>query len=300
MQSVLYFLVIMIFLNSCQDSGKNLLEIRDGYTTDIMYQYNNNEKTEVPPADLFKLITYPSEVGELDAYLSIPTKPQEKLPAIIWIFGGFENSIGATAWEKAPRNNDQSARAFRENGMIMMYPSLRGGNTNPGYVEGFYGEVNDVIAAYEYLSKLSFVDKDEIYLGGHSTGGTLALLVAEATDKFKAVFALGPVGDVEGYGDDNFAFNTERRKEWKLRSPIHFLSLIKTQTYVFEGTNGNLYSLHNLSSKNSNPYVEFYELKDKDHFDIIAPLTEMLSKQIMSPWPGITIASDDLNFKSIK
>ena len=29
-----------------------------------------------------------------------------------------------------------------------------------------------------------------IYLGGHSTGGTLVLLVSECTDRFRAIFSL--------------------------------------------------------------------------------------------------------------
>ncbi len=36
----------------------------------------------------------------------------------------------------------------------MMYPSLRGGNKNPGYIETFLGEVDDVIAAARYLAQL--------------------------------------------------------------------------------------------------------------------------------------------------
>jgi dipeptidyl aminopeptidase/acylaminoacyl peptidase len=61
----------------------------------------------------------------------------------------------------------------------MMFPSLRGGNDNPGRHGGFYGEVDDVLAAHDYLSRQPYVDPKRIYPGGHSTGGTLALLTAE-------------------------------------------------------------------------------------------------------------------------
>ena len=66
----------------------------------------------------------------------------------------------------------------------MMFPSLRGGNDNPGNKEGFLGEVDDVLAAADFLSKQEFVDPNRIYLGGHSTGGTLVLLVAACSNKF--------------------------------------------------------------------------------------------------------------------
>ena len=69
--------------------------------------------------------------------------------------------------------------AYRRAGIVMMYPSLRGGNDNPGRREGFLGEVDDILAAAEYLARESYVDPGRIYLGGHSTGGTLAMLAAE-------------------------------------------------------------------------------------------------------------------------
>lgn len=55
----------------------------------------------------------------------------------------------------------------------MMFPSLRGGNDNPGVKEGFLAEVDDVLAAADFLGKQNYVDPGRIYLGGHSTGGTL-------------------------------------------------------------------------------------------------------------------------------
>ncbi len=118
----------------------------------------------------------------------------------------------------------------------MMYPSLRGGNKNPGFIEGFYGEVDDVLGASEYLAKLDYVDPKRIYLGGHSTGGTLALLVAESTDRFRAVFAFGPVEDASDYGSKYLPFDISNRKEVDLRSPIKWLQAIRNPTFVFEGT----------------------------------------------------------------
>lgn len=55
---------------------------------------------------------------------------------------------------------------------MMMFPSQRGGNDNPGKREGFLGEADDILAATDHLEKLPHVDPDQIYLGGHSTGGT--------------------------------------------------------------------------------------------------------------------------------
>ena len=67
-----------------------------------------------------------------------------------------------------------------------MFPSLRGGNDNPGRREGFFGEVDDILAATDYLARQPHVDPKRIYLGGHSTGGTMVMLVAESTDRYCA------------------------------------------------------------------------------------------------------------------
>ena len=40
----------------------------------------------------------------------------------------------------------------------MLFPSLRGGNQNPGVKEGFFGEVDDLLAAANFLAKQGFVD----------------------------------------------------------------------------------------------------------------------------------------------
>lgn len=162
-----------------------------------------------------------------------------------------------------------------------MYPSLRGGNNNPGYREGLYGEVNDVIAAYDFLAAQDSVDSSRIYLGGHSTGGTLALLVAESTDTFRAVFSLGPVGDIRGYGNSYFYFDISDPKEWRLRSPLYYLESITTPTYIFEGANGNIKALRKMRNSTQNENIHFFEIPDADHFSIIAPLTDTIAEKIL-------------------
>ena len=136
---------------------------------------------------------YDSPAGSLAAYVSPDPNDGKRHPAIIWITGGDCNTIGEM-WNPRPASNDQTARAYREAGLVMMFPSLRGGNDNPGFKENFYGEVDDVLAAAAYLAKQDYVDPKRIYLGGHSTGGTLVLLVAEVPNPFRAVFLIRPGG----------------------------------------------------------------------------------------------------------
>jgi acetyl esterase/lipase len=118
----------------------------------------------------------------------------------------------------------------------MMFPSLRGGNDNPGTEEGFLGEVDDVLAAADFLGKQAFVDAKRIYLGGHSTGGTLVLLVAECSDRFRAVFSFGPADNVAGYGPEYLPFDSSNPREIELRSPGRWLASIKGNIASLQAT----------------------------------------------------------------
>jgi len=263
---------------------KSLADGRQGFSTKLIRREKANEAVPMPPPNLFRQTFYPSKIGPLSAYVSPPPRDALKHPAIVWIFGGFDNSIGETAWERAPSENDQSASAFREAGILMMYPSLRGGNMNPRFPEGLYGEVDDVVAAAVYLQHQPGVDPERIYLGGHSTGGTLALLVAEHTNLFRAVFAFGPVSDVGGYGQDNLPFDVSSQRELDLRAPIKWLNAVHTPTYVFEGAgrDSNIGELRILSRANHNPLIHFHPVQGATHFSVLQPVTRVVAAKILA------------------
>lgn len=259
---------------------ENLLEAREGFETQLTTKDNDGTPAPNPPQRLFSTVSYESPLGPMTAYLGRPNDPTEKHPAIIWLFGGFSNGIGETAWEDQPADNDQSASAFREQGIVMMYPSLRGGNDNPGHIEACFGEVEDVLAAAEFLAEQDFVDPQRIYLGGHSTGGTLALLCAASTEQFRAVFSLGPVDDIRGYGQDVLPFSIYNSKEARFRNPINWLGAIKNPTFVFEGSGGNAPCVRSMKYRNRNEHVQFLLIGGEDHFSIIQPLTRLLAEKI--------------------
>jgi pimeloyl-ACP methyl ester carboxylesterase len=139
-----------------------------------------------PPAGDLEKVYYDAPLGKNVAYVT-PVKPGPRRPAIVWLIGGFGFGISEEMWTPGPRDNDQSAMAFRKAGIAELYPALRGANQNPGHHECFLGEVDDVLAAAEFLAQRPDVDPRRIYLGGHSTGGTLALLAAASTTRFRTV-----------------------------------------------------------------------------------------------------------------
>ena len=59
----------------------------------------------------------------------------------------------------------------------------------------FYGEIEDLEEARKYVASLPYVDPNRIYLVGHSTGGTKALLLSEYSKGFRAVFSMGALPD---------------------------------------------------------------------------------------------------------
>jgi len=278
---------------------QSLPEARRGFETTLVRHGGAPEPAERPPAKLFRLVRYPSPAGDLAAYVSTPPRQAGKRPAIVWLFGGFSNGISAAAWSDMPPENDQSASAFRKAGIVMMYPSLRGGMDNPGSPEGFYGEVDDVLAAADYLAEQEFVDPERIYLGGHSTGGTLALLAAASTDRFRAVFSFGPIADVTGYGAERLPFDVLNERERDLRAPVLWMHSVQCPTLVLEGTDGrsNIDSLEALEKASSNSLVRFFPVKGADHFSLLAPATKLIAQKILrddGPSCAISISDQEL------
>ncbi len=253
-----------------------------------------------PPRGVFDLVEYPAPLGRNAAYVT-PVRPGQRRPAIVWIAGGVDWGIGSSAWDPAPRENDQSARAFREAGVVLMLPSLRGSNLNPGHNEFFFGEVEDVIAAANWLATRPDVDPNRIYLGGHSTGGTLVLLVAEMSPRFRAVFAFGPVASVRTYGLPYLPRDAPPA-ELAVRVPSLYMHDIRSPTFVIEGggTSGNSRSFAPLQQYVGNAPVRFVLVPDATHFSVLAPGTEAVARAILGDTgavPHIEIAPRDIRIR---
>lgn len=264
-----------------QHEGTSLAAARKAFTTQLTRNVRADEPLENPPARVFRTVQYDSPVGKLAAYLTPNPGDGKKHPAIVWITGGDCNTIG-DVWSPRDPNNDQAASQYRQAGIVMMFPSLRGGNTNPGFNETFFGEVDDVIAAAEFLAKQDYVDPKRIYLGGHSTGGTLVLLVAECSDRYRAVFSFGPVADITNYPPQYApSVNTANQREVELRSPGQWLHSIRSPTFVFEGEDGNRSSLETLQHASTNPKAHFYIVDGADHFNILAPTNRLIAQKIL-------------------
>lgn len=258
-----------------------LVKAKQGLRTTVAYAASRKPAPR-PPADIFERVEYPAPLGDNVAYVS-PVKPGTRRPGIIWLTGGSQWGIDAFLWQDAPARNDQTAAAFRKAGIVLMHPALRGSNENPGTNECMYGEVDDVIAAARYLATRSDIDPEQIYLGGHSTGGTLALLVAASTDVFRAVFAFGPVPyPYADYGGGLCFPKNLPEQEARLRSPGEFLKDVITPTWVIEGIDGNSTVFGTFERVRGDAPVRLVIVPGANHFDVLAPANEFLAKAILA------------------
>jgi dienelactone hydrolase/DNA-directed RNA polymerase subunit RPC12/RpoP len=169
---------------------------------------------------------------------SAPGAGQEKKPAVLYLHNGF--AFGDDDWKQA--------QPLRDAGYVVMIPMLRGENGLKGSYSLFYNEVDDVLAAADALAKLPYVDAKRIYLAGHSNGGTLTLLTALTTPRFRAAAAFSGSPDqvnwgavrsnLGGYVGDQggpIPFDEEDRKEFEMRSPLAFPESFKCPVRLYFG-----------------------------------------------------------------
>ncbi len=263
-------------------AGQSFAEAHDAFQTTLVEKNSDNDPIPDPPEGYFDLVYYPSKVGDLAAYVSSDPGDGEKHPLIIWIVGGWGNGIDDFPWCYPAWDDDQTGSAFWRSGVLTMYPSFRGGNGNPGNYEALFGEVDDIVSAYEYAASLPYVDPNRIYLGGHSTGGTRALLAAEYTDKFRAVFGFGAVDLIKYHNNSQFTFDTDNEDEYKMRSPVYWLDNVNTPTFLIEGSEGNSSNLKNIERTSQNDNIHCYIMEGQDHWSVLAPLTRALAQKILS------------------
>lgn len=181
----------------------------------------------VPPAGASEVL-YQSGDLSLKAWLSDKPADEDKHPAVVFAHGGF--SFAESEWE--------AGQEFIDHGYILMTPMLRGENGNPGYFEYFYGEVDDLVAAADYLANVSYVDKSRIFLCGHSIGGTLSILSSLMPTRYRAAASFGGMPTTEDlilHGGSPIPFDTKDKKEFELRSAIYYPDSIITPIFLYVG-----------------------------------------------------------------
>jgi len=184
-----------------------------------------------PPAYV-EVVEYPSKGLQLMAWVAGHREPGPKRPAVLFLHGGFE--FGAGDWDMAV--------PYWEAGFVVMAPTFRGENGQPGTFSFLYDEVDDVLAAAEYLSRLPAVDSSRVFLAGHSAGGTLVQLAVEASGRFRAAASFdGSPDQTLLYNGSatkpgphrEVVFDTNDSRELEIRSPLAYVGSVKSPIRLY-------------------------------------------------------------------
>jgi TPR repeat protein/dienelactone hydrolase len=268
-----------------KSTENTLLDAREEFETELTREVDiASGPAPEPPGERYRKVHYESPAGELAAYVSQEPEGEGPHPVLVWAHGGF-GGIGEFVWQK----RSGVLEPFIEAGFVVVVPSWRGENENPGQFEMFYGEVRDLVAAVRWARRRPYVDRERIYLAGHSSGGTLALLAAESTPHLRAVFSFGAAVDMQTLfadSDDpygNTPFDPARDEELTYRSAADWIDRLQVPSFYIEGVDSSYpvsaELLEEVAAKRDIP-LHSYVVDGGDHVNILEPLAGHLAERL--------------------
>lgn len=204
-------------------------------------KFRTNLLNKGPAPDKFEALVAPPEAdqifyrsgygGELElvAWVSRYERSRKPKPAILFLHGG--NAIGQGHW--------LLMKPYIDAGYVVMIPSVRGENGQKGNFSGFYDEVDDVLAASDRLRHMPGVDPHRLFLAGHSIGGTLTMLTAMTTHRFRAAAPISGNPDAFAFFNrypQDIRFDDKNPREFQMRSPVCYAHSFKCPMKVMHGS----------------------------------------------------------------
>jgi dipeptidyl aminopeptidase/acylaminoacyl peptidase len=190
----------------------------------------DNYEPLVAPPEAEQILYKAGYGGELElvAWVSRYDRKTRSRPAVLFLHGG--NAIGQGHWPLM--------KPYIDAGYVVMIPSLRGENGQKGNFSGFYDEVFDVLAASDRLRHLPGVDPHRMFIAGHSIGGTLAMLAAMSTKRFRAAAPISGDPDAFAFFDrypQDIRFDDRNPREFQMRSAICYAHSFKCPLKLMYG-----------------------------------------------------------------
>ncbi len=208
-------------------------KVRSHFRTKLLQKGPAPDKYEtlVAPADGDQIF-YRSGAGselELRAWVSKYTRTSQPKPAVLFLHGG--NAMGMGHWVLM--------KPYMDAGFVVMMPSLRGENGQMGNFSGFYDEVDDVLSAADRMAHLPGVDQNRLFIAGHSIGGTLTMLAAMSTHKFRAAAPISGNPDAFRFFNrypQDIRFDDSNEREFEVRTALCYAESFKCPVRVVHGT----------------------------------------------------------------
>ncbi len=167
-------------------------------------------------------------------YLPSGIEPGRRYPAVVINHGGSDGvEFQTRGW----------ARELAREGFVVILPQFRGQGGSEGRFEFSGGEVDDSLAAYNFLKGLDYVDADRIGMVGYSLGGLVTLNALEREPGIKAAVLVSAISDPAAFFEDTFRDKprdfqslAERHKmDMRERSPLERLASINASVLILHG-----------------------------------------------------------------
>jgi dipeptidyl aminopeptidase/acylaminoacyl peptidase len=207
----------------------------------------------ISPDDMVEpfLVHYPSRDGkwQISAFVYVPhNAPRDHThPAIVYVHGGPQS--------QTVNSFNRVIQYLANQGYLVIAPNYRG---STGYGKEFTdanlfdmggGDLQDVLAAADWIQQTGYVDSKKLVIMGGSYGGYMTMMgLTKAPEVWAAGVALVPFvnwftevenedavlrqDDLATMGDP-----VKNKELWEDRSPINFVDRIKTPVLLFAGGN---------------------------------------------------------------
>ena len=180
----------------------------------------------------------------LQGWLIYPAEfdPAKKYPMLLYIHGG--------PWSMYSVAFNWDWQNFAANGTAVLFMNPRG---STGYGQNFVNGIqfsypgkdfDDLMAGVDAALAKGYIDKDNLFVCGGSGGGVLTAWIVGHTDRFRAAVSMRLVIDWHSFvgTTDGASWYRQFRKypwedpaEYAVRSPLHYVSNVKTPTMVMTG-----------------------------------------------------------------
>ncbi len=176
-------------------------------------------------------LTYASDGLRVVAILVRPARTAGKrLPVLI-----FNHGSGADG--ALPEQVQYDQAHWVANGFLYIAPQYRGGGGSEGRDEYGGADAHDVTNLYPLLRQIPYADTANIFMWGHSRGGTMTFLALRAGMPIRAAAVTATLADYTGWPGSIVASlpDSARRVGERQRSAVAWPELIRAPVLILHG-----------------------------------------------------------------